>query len=354
MRISFFIGRMAGGGAEKVITILANHYIDKGNDVDLVLLLGPEVNYDLYPLNSKIRIVDLSNDGGYLSNSIRWIKSIRGYVKSSKPDKIISFIGRINALVLTATIGLNVPVLISERNDPHRDGRSKLMLLFCDYIYRRASAIVFQTNYQKNCFSSYVKRKSFIIPNPVEDPIIEESVSNPFLVATAGRLQPVKNHQMLIKAIGIVKKSIPQVKCEIYGEGGLYDSLLRQIEDAGLQDTVYLSGEKPKVVKEIAKASVFVMTSEYEGLSNALMEAMMLGKICISTDYDGIEDLIAQGENGIIVPRNNAEKLAEVLIDVIKDVDHKYHLLGENAHKKMLKYTFSAILHQWDDVISSI
>ena len=116
MKISFFIGGMRRGGAERVISILANDYCQRGWDVDIVLLLNNAVEYDL---DSRINIVNITKkSGGYLKNAPRWLGGIRKYLKNRKPDRVVSFVGRINALVLTANIGLKLPVVVSERNDP--------------------------------------------------------------------------------------------------------------------------------------------------------------------------------------------------------------------------------------------
>ena len=349
MRIQLFIGQLAGGGAEKVLTMLANHYVEKGHQVEIVMLLGHRVEREHFDLNESVDIVDLSIEGSYIKNILGWLKRIRKHVKGTNPDAIISFIGRINALVLTALVGIKVPVLISERSDPHHDGRGALMLKYCDLIYRKASAIAFQTSYQRNCFSKAHKEHSYIIPNPIGIlPLPEEGI-DPMLVVTTGRLHPAKNHPMLIKAMRIVKGKIPTARCEIYGDGNLHEELQKEINQNGLSRTVTLMGKKSNVTDYVARCNVFVMTSDYEGLSNSLMEAMMLGKICISTDYDGVEDLIEEDVNGIIVPKGNAEAMADAIVKALRN-DYNPDL-GKNARSKMLGYDEKTILAKWDKVL---
>ncbi len=352
MRIQLFIGQLAGGGAEKVLTMLANHYVEKGHQVEIVMLLGHRVEKEHFDLNESVDIVDLSIEGSYIKNILGWLKRIRKHVKGTNPDAIISFIGRINALVLTALVGIKVPVLISERSDPHHDGRGALMLKYCDFIYRKASAIAFQTSYQQNCFSKAHKRHSYIIPNPICIlPLPEEGI-DPMLVVTTGRLHPAKNHSLLISAMAIVKSAIPAARCEIYGDGDLQETLQSEINHLGLQEAVILAGKKSNVTDYVSKCSVFVMSSDYEGLSNSLMEAMMLGKICISTDYPGVEDLVEDGKNGIIVPRGDSRRLANAIANALC---HKYNAaLGDNARKKMLGYDEKNILMKWDEVLMKI
>ena len=335
---------------------MANHLIQEGWDVDIVTLLGDEVERAHFSLSSQIRIIDIHPVGHkpYSRNVLHWLRRIRQVVHERRPDVIISFFGRINALVLTATIGKNIPTVVSERNDPKRDGRGKLMQKYCDCIYRRASAIVFQTNYEQSCFSPVHANKSHVIHNPVEMLDVNNNPIDKNLIVAVGRLEEQKNHLMLIEAMEIVRKRLPEVKCEIYGSGTLHDAFQRYVNKHGLHDCVVFEGKRSDVLNCISKARAFVMTSNFEGLSNALMEAMMLGKICISTDYDGIEDLITDGENGVIVPRNDVGRLADVLTDIIQDREGKYDEMGKNARKRISAFESTIILNQWNKLLESV
>ena len=357
VKIIFFIGRMAaGGGAEKVMAMLANHFVDKGWDVDIVLLLGNEVDKNHHQLDERINIIDYSpsQNCSYLINLFRWVIHIRRLVKKQQPDLMVSFFGRINALVLTSTLGLNIPIIVSERNDPRHDNRGKVMLNYCNLIYRRARTIVYQTKYEQSCFSSVHLSKSHIIPNPIKLVDIYNAKIDKNLIINVGRLQKHKNQEMLINAVRLVKERVPSVKCQIFGEGITHDYLQGLIDDCKLQDTVTLEGKKGNILDYVSSGYVFVTTSNYEGLSNALMEAMMLGKICITTDYEGADDLIDNGINGIIVPRNDVMRLSKVLIDILSDTTGKYSVLGENARKTMMKYESSEIMSKWDKLINKI
>lgn len=354
MKISFFIGSMVSGGAERVISLLANEYAKSGWDVEIALMLKNEVNHKQFILDDRIRIVDLSiKEGGYKRNALRWVCLVRSYIKKRKPNCVVSFIGRINALVLTATVGLDVPILVSERNDPHHDGRSKFMQWYCNKIYSRASAIVYQTKYERGCFDRRLDKKSYIIPNPVE-------VSNNFLIkendyeiSTAGRLVQQKNHALLIDAISLVKIKYPKVKCYIYGEGPLRKKLEEKVQKHGLNENVFLPGNKTDINKWVAKSSMFVMSSDYEGLSNALMEAMMQGKACVSTNYPGSDELIKNGENGLLVPCNDASALANAIASLFDKKD-KRQMLSVNAVIYSEKFSKNNILREWKKVIANI
>ena len=356
MKAAFFIGTLEAGGAQKIITMLANHYALSGWDVDIVVLLGKKVEGSHFQLDQSVNIVDLTNggDGSYIKKAIPWIKKIRKYLKFSSPDVIVSFIGRINALVLTASLGLKIPSLVSERSDPRRDHRGEIMLKYCNWIYGRSDAVVFQTRYQQSCFSEKLASKSHIIVNPLDIVTIEDVTEDPYLVTTTGRLHVDKHHVDLVKAMAIVHEKIPSAKCIIYGDGEMRSILQEEIDNLHLNNVVHLPGKTSEVVKKVAEGKVFVMTSEYEGLSNALMEAMMLGKVCISTNYDGVEDIIKDSTTGIIVPKREYKKLADTIIDVMTDNSGKYEIIRQKAKEQAQQYDSNKVLSQWDNVIKNI
>ncbi len=353
MHISFFIGDMVSGGAERVIQLLANDFVQSGWKVDIVMLLSGNVNYEQFPLSKEISIIDLSgSEASYHKNAFRWLTSIRKYVKQTKPDCIVSFIGRINALVLTSTLGLKLPILVSERNDPRHDGRSKAMLKYCNLIYKKASSIVFQTQYEQHCFDRRLYKKSYVIPNPVSVSSVCDVSENPKEISTAGRLVPQKNHAMLIEAINLVKQEQPDVQCEIYGEGELRGDLEQKVKSLKLEQNVHLPGNKTDIHRWIAKSSIFVMSSEFEGQSNALIEAMMLGKACITTDYPGADEVITDGIDGIIVPRDDSWKLSQAIIQLLMDQERR-DKMAKNAKESAYKYRSEHVVESWKSVITT-
>lgn len=347
MKISFFIGGMRRGGAERVISILANDYANRGWDVDIVVLLANAVEYDL---NSRVRIVDLAKrNGGYVQNAPRWLLGIRKYLKEHKPDRVVSFVGRINALVLTAAVGLKNPIVVSERNDPKNDGRGKLMQWYCNQVYRRAKAIVYQNEHEKSCFDRALENKGIIIPNPVS--VAATCAERTPIVATAGRLIEQKNQKILVSAMEKVHKKYPDVKCRIYGEGNLRNALQEQIDSLGLTDVVSLEGNVKDIHARLAQCGIFALTSNFEGLSNALIEAMMVGLSCITTDYPGASELITDGQNGLVVPMNDDAALAAAIEKLLENSDGCADTLAQQAQQSAQAFRAETVLSLWHKVI---
>lgn len=333
-RIAFIIGGMGCGGAERVISILANSYSDSGWQADILMLLYDQC---AYKLRENIRLINFCNKNKprilYLPV---WIYKIRKYIKKAEPDRIVSFIGRINVITLIAGFGLGRDIIISERSNPKKDGRSFIARLAAYVVYPMAKRIIFQTEAEQRCFPSYIRQKSVIIPNPVEVKTSALEKRNPKIV-TAGRLTREKNHRMLINAFAKIKAEHPQYCLYIYGEGVLRAELEEQIEKMGLSDSVFLPGNVCDLHARIADAEIFVLSSYYEGLSNALIEAMMMGLPCISTSYDGVTELIQNGKNGLLVKPNDDEQLYRLLNILIKDKEKALHIgrLGQISVEHM-------------------
>ena len=261
----------------------------------------------------------------------------------------MSFVGRINALVLTASTGMKLPIVVSERNDPKHDGRGATMQWYCNRIYRRASAIVYQNEHERSCFSASLNKKGYIIPNPVN--VAEEKQGHETIVATAGRLIEQKNQEMLITAMAQVHTQYPEVRCRIYGEGVLRPVLQEKINNLHLEDTVTLEGNVSDIHQRLAQCGIFALTSNFEGLSNALIEAMMVGLPCITTDYPGACELISDGENGLVVPMGDANSLAEAIIKLVKNENGYADNLAEQGKKSAARFRAETVLQQWHSVI---
>lgn len=348
MKIAFFIGHMGYGGAERVISLLANDYAERGWETDIVMLLSDDVAQNIDP---RVRLVDLSMGGGsYLKRAPKWLGSIRNYLKKEKPDCVVSFIGRINALVLTAALGMKLPIIVSERNDPRHDGRGKGMLAYCNAIYKQAKAVVFQTKAEQECFDAGVKARGVIIPNPVSIEGAVRQETDGFTVITAGRLAQQKNHKMLMDAMALVHSQLPEARCVIYGEGELRQELESYVQEKGMAEFVSLPGHSRDIHQKVASASAFVLTSEYEGLPNALIEAMMLGVPSITTDYPGADEVVEDGVSGFLVPRGDARALAEKLLELANREDTVKNL-SRGSMAAAQRYNLENVLGLWQETI---
>lgn len=346
-RIAFFLGSMGRGGAEKVISVLSREYAEKGWDTDIGLLLSDNVDY---MLDETTRIMNFT--GNTTSRILRvpmWLKSIRAYAKKEKPDVIVSFTARINILVMIACMGLKVKTIISERNDPMYDGRGIVTRFFTKILYPKADRIIFQTKRVKEQFSKTIQEKGVIISNPISISC-EGLEKKEKKVVSVGRLAKQKNHKMLINAFVRVLKKYPEYKLCIYGEGDMRKELTELIKGLGVSENVVLPGNILNVHKEIANAECFVLSSDYEGLSNALLEAMMMGLPCIATECAGADEYIIHKENGLLIPTGDMESMEKAILYMIEN-EQKRILMGQAAKQASEKFTQDKVLKIWHSVI---
>ena len=339
-KITFVLGSMGQGGAEKVISVLSKDYAEKGWETDIVVLLNNRIAYDLHP---NTRLIDFSGEG---QSRIRrlpyWLRSIRKYLKTNKPDIVLSFAARINVIVLLAGQGCFSRLFVSERNDPRYDGRSKIVDWATKILYPKTDGVIFQTERAKTYFGSL--KNGCIIPNPISVAAYATAEKQKKIVSV-GSLKPQKNHRLLIDAFANIAGDFTEYQLVIYGEGSLRKELEKQIADLNLQERVLLPGGKRNVHECISNAELFVLSSDYEGLSNALLEALMMGLPCVSTNVAGADEYI-DGSNGLVTPVGNQKALSDAMRKMLVD-DAFRRQCGVNAAEKAIDFDFQSVLKKW-------
>ncbi|MEG0034730.1 glycosyltransferase [Anaerorhabdus sp.] len=339
-RIAFILGSMGQGGAEKVISVLSRDYAGLGWDTDIIVLLDNRVSYDLHP---NTRIIDFSgNTPSRIKRLPIWVKKLNSYVKTNRPDILLSFTARINIITFFACRKDVKKLYVSERNDPRYDGRSKLVDIFTKILYPRTNGVIFQTEYVKSYFSKI--KNSCVIPNPI---YIETKASKKRenRIVSVGSLKNQKNHKLLIESFMEIKDEFPEYTLTIYGEGALRNDLEYQIEKNNLTGRVFLPGGKKNVHEYISDAKLFVLSSTYEGLSNALLEALAMGIACISTDCAGASEYI-DGMNGMVVPIKDKIELSNAIRKMLND-DNYRKMCEKNAIITSFKFDYNQVLNKW-------
>lgn len=348
-KIVLITGSMSGGGAERVLSNLANHYVNKGFSVDIITLLDNKVGYDL-PKEVTLKHISTKKNKNIVK-PFKWMKEIRTHLKKSKNNIVISFFSKINLLSLIATFGLSIPIYISERNDPKNDGRSIFISLLTYLLYPFSRGIIFQTHYAKECFPQYIQRKSTVIPNPVN---IDFDFSKKRLykkrIVSVGKLMEQKNHKMLIEAFDLFIRKFPDYTLHIYGQGHLRETLANLIDKKGLTDQIILEGRTNKVFDIVYNAELFVLSSNYEGLSNALIEAMLLGTPVISTRCAGSTELIKNGVSGQLVDINDYKNLSIKMEEAINNYE-KSKSMALHAQESLTDFTDDKVFKMWDNFI---
>lgn len=355
MKIGFYINVIGGGGAERVVANLANQFSEDNNEVIVITSIRHEREY---LLNERVKRYNLEEEEitGRLKKNISRISKLRKIVKSEKMDILISFMAEPNFRAVLATIGLRTKCMISVRNDPNREYAGRIGKFLGQHLLPLADACVFQTTEAQAWFPSKLQKKSTIIPNAVKEEFFHIKRDRiPGLIVTCGRLTSQKNHTLLIDAFCQIASDCPEALLQIYGEGELRRQLQKHIDSTQYRDRISLMGATNNVPEVLAKADIFVLSSDYEGMPNALMEAMAAGVACISTDCPcgGSKMLLDSDKYRMLVPIKDTSALSNAMKQYLND-PQLVNEVGFYLHKCAKKFTPDRVLAYWQSYINKI
>ncbi len=347
------IASLGSGGAERVMSVLSKPLADNFSEVEYVLWEGGDPFYDIDP---RVKIVSLPELSGKTGRR-KQMWTFRHLVRQEHPDLILSFLTPYNMLVLLSTMGLRQKILVAERTDPKRLlSGGRLMLWLRDLLYHRADGILTQTEYAKSCYGGMLNAKTTVIYNPVSmmADYIGRALHTPKerVFVTAGRLEPVKDHELMIEAFGIFRQTHPGYRLIIYGEGPMHGRLNQIVADQGLCGAVVLAGRTDRLWENLVGAEAFLLTSIHEGMSNAMIEAMCLGLPVISTKVAGATDLIEDGVNGFLVDVKDKAALIECMCQLADHLDLR-QMLGSEATNVYGLLREDKISAQWIEYLKS-
>ena len=354
-KITLFITSLSDGGAERVTCNLANYLSKHGYLVDVITMSSDAK--DTYRLDDIVNRVCLLNENEGHFGKVRnfWIRQCRlkEYVKKNQNVSCYIVMLPITTFMLVRlkrfTSG---KMIISDRINPASYNLSKRLLM--KYVAKKADALVVQTKEIGSWYKN-IKNKA-IIPNAINDDVKlpKRGVVKKKIVAV-GRLEKQKNYPMLIRAFAIFSEGHPDYKMEIYGKGSQEKVLKKMVEEYGLKGKIVFMGYVKDVSERIADATCFVMTSNYEGISNALIEAMCIGLPCISTDSDGggARELIKNNENGFLIMKNAVNELVKG-IELITESENLSNRLTKNAVKMRKTLSSDAIYNKWLSFIEEV
>ena len=309
MKVLMLIRFLHYSGAPKMFLWVAKSLADLGNDVT-VLTWAKNTTVEI-PSNINIKQVDIEK---------KWIvfkiKYIRSVIKELNPDVSISFLLDSNIFNILACKGLRTKSIVCERNDPFKPRYYKLKLL--KPIFRWADGAVFQLPKVADYYNN-IKSKTAIIPNPVvkkESCRIMPFTQRDKVITTLGRLDIFqKRTDLLIEAFALFYKDHPDYILRLWGDGPDESELRKKSEQLGISKYVEFAGKTDNPIQSILNSQIFVLSSDFEGIPNALIEAMSVGLTCVATDCrpGGAALLINDKNNGLLVPCGSKEDIAGAL-----------------------------------------
>lgn len=358
MRISFLTNSISLGGGELIISTLAHSFTELGHSVVLIAWDSKILNQMNIIKTPEISIKITNNEPLKPLSKINCIRDISYILKKEKIDILIAFNITYAEYGLLACFLSKTPILISERVDPSILPRSILHRLFRPLVYFLADGRVFQTIKVKEYYSRFKILDSIVIANPIMYESLPDIVINKNYrkeIVAVGRLEKEKNFEMLINAFSKIANFYLDYQLIIYGSGELYDSLNGLVEKLNLKSRVKLYGRVQNIIKYIKGADIFVLSSNHEGMPNALIEAMAMGLACISTNVNsgGAAELIEHRVNGILIPVGDQQQL-EFQLKFLIENESKKEVIKTNALKIRDSNNKENIINQWINYIKTI
>lgn len=358
IKIAFLISSLRYGGANKVMIDIANFLSKKGYEIIIITYQKQDMFYQL-DKNIKIKTIKIDT---VISKKMRRVIQIRHIIKLFKilkkenPKVIISFENYAKLISNVAAIFTRTKVIVSERLDPYNYKKGKK---YNNYIrHLMANGCVFQTRGAANYFPKKIQQTCEIIPNfsnfEKKDPVKWELRKNE--ISFVARLDlKQKRQDIMLEAFKLILKEAPYMKLVFYGDGPDKKKLQVYSEELGLSKSVEFRGVVKEIRKEIRNSKVFVLTSDFEGIPNALIEALSLGVPSVSTDCSpgGARELIEHGVNGFIVPCGNVKEIADKVLELLINFDLS-NRVAKNAINISDQLSPNKILPKWEEYIKKI
>ncbi len=354
-KIYFYMNNLVKGGAERVIVQLAINFKKKGNDVKIITSFQDEDEYILPTTIERVNLEKKQDFGNRVIRNVRLIKKLRKIVKEEEPDILIAFMQEPNFRAILSTRFTKTKCLVSVRNDPKVEYAGFVGKIVSNLILPLADGCVFQTTDAKRYFSKSIQKKSRIIFNEVSELFFNVDHLPQKNIVTVGRIIEQKNQIMLINSFSKLLSSHNDRKLLIYGDGPLKKTLREYVKNIGLENYIYFMGLTDNVPDVLKKAELFVLTSNYEGLPNALLEALAVGVPSISTDCPcgGAKMVINNGENGFLIPVRNQEELTKKM-RLLLDDKVLYSDFEIKSKESAKKFKPSIVFKEWEDYIENI
>ncbi len=360
MRLILVIFSMQVGGAERVMSIMANYWAAKNLDIT-VITFEDGTQTPFYELDSRINRVPLELAGASrklftgVKNNLLRLWRLRQTIVKARPHAVISFMPETNVLTLLATRGLRVPVLIAEHSDPENVPIGPIWARLRLWTYPWARKIVVLNKRARTFFRPRLRSLTTIIPNPVVihhgDIGEAKKPASGRLVMAMGRLSWEKRFDLLLHAFARISDKHQNWTLMILGDGPLRSDIVSLQQELDLGGRIQLPGAVKCPHALLKQADLFVVSSQLEGFPMALCEAMACGVPVISTEYhSGVREIIEDGVNGVLVPPGNVDPLAKEMDRLMSD-DTERRRLASRAPDVVGRFSLDKVMGMWEQLL---
>lgn len=360
LRIVLIVPSLASGGAERVVQVLSNALLTRGHEVWVATTTDRPDFYELAPNVHRIRC-NLTGQPAGQALSPKHVKStalalpgsfaeLCKQIKATEPDVVVGVLEHSNITALMCSG--DAPVVITEHIDPNRFQLGMTAKLARRALYPKATALISVSAGVDSAFDWLDASRRHIIHNPVELPehVHDIEARKPTIIAM-GRLTPQKGFDLLLIAFNQIQRDNPQWDLKILGEGPDRPKLERMISELGLEGRVQMPGLVSDISPELADASMFVLSSRYEGFGNVLIEALAHGTPVVSFDCPyGPSEIVDHGKNGLLVKPEDPAALAEAMDQLLSDADLR-HDLAKASRSSVARFGSDRIAAQWESTL---
>ncbi|MCI8466561.1 MAG: glycosyltransferase family 4 protein [Lachnospiraceae bacterium] len=361
-KLLFITDRNTHGGSMKMFVWLANTMAEFYE----VWYCNLSTERPFYELNTKIKFIETkhsNNDSFIYRNTIGFFQNIKALIdiiKKQQIDTIVNFADHVLYSLVIAKKLIKFKLLLSQRIDPF--SCKKKADLFRHHLYRYADGLVCQTESAQDYFNKaryrHLKKKVIYNPSFGSTKLCWNKQEHEGYIISLARIDlKQKRQDLLIEAMKMVHEKYPHIKLRFYGADvdASVEKLKNMIQQNQLEDTAFYCGVTDHVYGVLCKARMLVLTSDYEGIPNAIIEAMELGLPVISTDCKpgGARLLIDTEDKGTVVERDNSLRLAEAILYYIEHEDIAAEH-GQNAKDSLSRFSEENIALQWKNLIDEI
>lgn len=361
------ISSLSSGGAERVATTLANHWAEKGWQINVITFSSAEQDfYTLSPKATRISLNLAGESSGVLSglrNNLARLRALRHNLQSRAPDIALGFMPNTNILCGLACMGTGAVAIGSEHIHPPMAPLGQPWAGLRRWVYPRLAAVSALTNDSAEWIRTQTQARSVpVMPNPIPYPIpdgkpaidpseVKAKLGGGKILLAVGRLTHEKGFDRLLAAFSIVHINHPDWRLIILGEGPLRGKLEQYCQELGLLNAVAMPGAVGNIGAWYNASDAYVMTSHFEGFGNTLAEALTYGLPSVAVDCEtGPREILRHEMDGLLVPQDDLDALANALDRLMGDSSLRKRF-SKHAIAARERFAVERVAKQWEEIL---